>query len=194
MNNILKAAKPKEIRKRMLIASYDLTKNTSICPAQEFKNIINNRTLFGEVEVPTYELSDSDSIKYLKRCCSIDKSKAIVKLVNITVDNKLVNTETLEEIKTDYVYNENHFIRLNIYADVEIINEELAIEANITLDNIVLATRCLIKKMKSGANILTHVLAYDIVKELDEKTRYLVTDIDSTAICEEYEMYKSDNM
>lgn len=194
MNNILKAVKPKEIRKRMLIASYDLTKNTSTCPSQEFKNIINNRTLFGEVEVPTYELSDSDSIKYLKRCCTIDKSRAIIKLTNITVDNKLVNTETLEEIKTDYVYNENHFIRLYVYADVEIINEELAIEANITLDNIVLATRCLIKKMKSGANILTHVLAYDIVKELNEETRYLVTDIDSTAICEEYEMCKSDNM
>ena len=103
--------KPKEIRKQMLIASYDLTENTSTCPAKELKKMIKDRVLYGEISNP--DLSNYKTAEeLLARTFSIDKSREVIKLFNITVENKIVNIETQEEVKADYVYNEKHFIRL----------------------------------------------------------------------------------
>lgn len=174
MNNILKAVKPKEIRKKMLIASYDLTKNTSICPAQDMRNMINNRILYGEVENP--DLSNLKPFDQWGRIFTIDKSREVIKLFNITVENKIVNIETQEEIKVDYVYNENHFIRLIVHADVEITNEELAKECDITLDNIQFATRSIVEHRKD-MDILNYILTWDAAKYLDMDKRLKIKDI-----------------
>ena len=167
--------KPKEIRKQMLIASYDLTENTSTCPAKELKKMIGDRVLYGEVSSP--DLSNYKTAEeLLARTFSIDKSREVVKLSSITVENKLVNTETQEEVRADYVYNENHFIRLVVYADVEITNEELAKECNITLDNIQFATRSIIEK-HVDKDTLKYIFTYDATEHWDIDARLRIKDI-----------------
>ena len=122
--NLEVVVKPKQIRKQMLIASYDLTENTSICPAKELKKMIGDKVLYGEVSIPDLSNCETPEERW-NRLFIIDKNKEVIRLSNIKVENKLVNIETQEEVRADYVYNENHFIRLIVYADVEITNENV---------------------------------------------------------------------
>ena len=167
--------KPKEIRKQMLIASYDLTENTSTCPAKELKKMIGDRVLYGEITSP--DISNlATTVERWNRIFTIDKSKEVIKLSNIKLENKLVNTETQEEVRADYVYNENHFIRLVVYADVEITNEELAKECNITLDNIQFAIRSIIQQYEDK-DVLRSVFTWDVTKYLNMDMRLRIKDI-----------------
>lgn len=162
-------------KKKVLIASYNLTENTSTCPAEEMKRIINDRTFLSEITSPEY----NDSLghqEFNDRCFTIDKSRAVVRLTNLTVDNKIVNLETGEEIKADYVYNENHFIRLNVYADVEIINEDLARECNIDLDNITFVSRMIVLKKSPEIEVIKDIITWDVGNVSEEK-RLLKKDI-----------------
>ncbi len=159
----------------MLIASYDLTENTSICPAKEVKKMIGDRVLYGEVSNPDLSNYKTAEERW-NRIFTIDKRKEVVKLSNITIENKIVNTETQEEVKADYVYNENHFIRLVVYADVEITNEELAKKCNITLDNIQFATRSIIEK-HVDKDTLKYIFTYDATEHLDIDARLRIKDI-----------------
>ena len=167
--------KPKEIRKQMLIASYDLTENTSICPAKELKKMIGDRVLYGEVSSPDLSNCETAEERW-NRLFTIDKNKEVIKLSNIKVENKLVNTETQEEVRADYVYNENHFIRLIVYADVEITNEDLAKEYNITFDNIQFATRNIIEK-HIYKDTLKYIFTYDVTEHLNMDVRLRIKDI-----------------
>ena len=167
--------KPKEIRKQMLIASYDLTENTSTCPAKELKKMVGNRVLYGEVSSPDLNNCETPEERW-NRLFTIDKNKEVIKLYNIKVENKLVNIETQEEVKADYVYNENHFIRLIVYADVEITNEELAKECDITLDNIQFATRSIIQQYLDK-DVLRNVFTWDVTKYLNMDARLRIKDI-----------------
>lgn len=163
------------IRKKVEIARYDLLNNTSTCPAKEMKKIINNRTLIAEYQNPEYEGSrsgDYTSECFSKRTYTIDKEKAVAKLSNITVDNVIMNIETGEEVKADYVYNENHFIRLYVYADVEIINEQLANEYGIALDNIKFSGRHILETIQDVSStrveeiiMLKYISTWDVAKE-----------------------------
>ena len=90
MNNILKAVKPKEIRKRMLIASYDLTENTSTCPAKELRKMVGGKTLYGEFESPDLSNLKTAEERW-SRLFTIDKSREVIKMSNITIENKIVN-------------------------------------------------------------------------------------------------------
>lgn len=174
-DNLEVVVKPKQIRKQMLIASYDLTENTSICPAKELKKMTGDRVLYGEITNPdTSNLATTE--ERWNRFFTIDKSKEVIRLSNIKVENKLVNTETQEEVRADYVYNENHFIRLIVYADVEITNEELAKECNITLDNIQFATRSIIEK-HVDKDTLKYIFTYDVTERLDIDARLRIKDI-----------------
>lgn len=165
------------IRKKVEIARYDLLNNTSTCPAKEMKKIINNRTLIAEYQNPEYEDLRRNAEDFFKRLHTIDKEKAVAKLSNITVDNVIMNIETGEEVKADYVYNENHFIRLYVYADIEIINEQLANECGITLDNIKFSGRHIIEKISEDVLKLKYISTWDIAKEFDFDCNSKIQDI-----------------
>lgn len=168
------------IRKKVEIARYDLLNNTSTCPAKEMKKIINNRTLIAEYQNPEYEGSrsgDYTSECFSKRTYTIDKEKAVAKLSNITVDNVIMNIETEEEVKADYVYNENHFIRLYVYADVEIINEQLANEYGIALDNIKFSGRHIVETISEDMSKLKYISTWDVAKESDFNSNSKIQDI-----------------
>lgn len=164
------------IRKKVEIARYDLLNNTSTCPAKEMKKIINNRTLIAEYQNPEYE--DSRNVEdFFKRLSTIVKEKAVAKLSNITVDNVIMNIETGEEVKADYVYNENHFIRLYVYADVEIINEQLANEYSIALDNIKFSGRHIVETISEDMSKLKYISTWDVAKESDFDSNSKIQDI-----------------
>lgn len=167
--------KPKEIRKQMLIASYDLTENTSVCPSRELTKMVGGRVLYGEVSNPDLSSCKTTEERW-NRLFIIDKNKEVVKLSNIKVENKLVNIETQEEVRADYVYNENHFIRLIVYADIEITNEDLAKECDITLDNIQFATRSIIQQYLDK-DVLKNVFTWDVTKYLNMDARLRIKDI-----------------